>query len=121
MERNMSNTKITLTNTFHSTECNLIVGEPDDQYGEYAISESQARRAIRVLCGITDCGCGGIGGWDPRYTAEYGGGGNLPSAVAVRETSNLRCSDYYQANGGVAEVLGQSAEARLRETAHAQG
>jgi hypothetical protein len=102
---NKTKTKITLTNTFHNTSINLVVGEPD-QYGEYAISESQARRAIRALCGITDCRCGGMDLWDPRYTAEYGGGGDLPVAVSVRETSNLRCSDYYQANGGVAEVLG---------------
>jgi hypothetical protein len=85
--------KITLTNTFHNSTVNLIVGEPN-RYGEYTLSESQARRAARALCGIGDCQCGGLCGWDPTWevTDWQGDARLIPGKIAKRERLNLRCS-----------------------------
>lgn len=43
---------ITFTNDFHNTRVRLRAS-----LGDY-LSDSQIKRAARVLCGISDCACG---------------------------------------------------------------
>lgn len=46
---------LTLTNDFHHTEVRLRVTGNQ-------LSPNQVRRARRILCGISDCSCGGVAG-----------------------------------------------------------
>jgi len=65
--------KITLENDFHASSCVVMV----DERGR--ISESAYKRANKLLCGVSDCCCGGINragvevrmdGW-PRIIGGY--------------------------------------------------
>lgn len=52
---------ITLRNRFHGTACRVRIKRPD--FGpDGELSAHQTRRVKRVLCGVTDCQCGGIYG-----------------------------------------------------------
>jgi hypothetical protein len=46
--------KITLRNQFHNTRT-VVIAESNQ-----ILSDSQVRRAEKALCGMKDCGCGGI-------------------------------------------------------------
>jgi hypothetical protein len=58
--------KITIRNKFHNTEATLVPSKIQEveQGHEHVIfatlSDSQVRRADKVLCGMKDCKCGGI-------------------------------------------------------------
>ncbi len=53
--------KVTLTNNFHGTTCRVNVAAKNIRWENEAmsvfLSESQVRRARRVLCGHADCRC----------------------------------------------------------------
>jgi hypothetical protein len=74
--------KITLTNDFHGTSINLILG-PHDR-----LSLRQVRRAREALCGTADCQCGGPagerGGSNPLIYLELG----ADYAIVDRSTSD---------------------------------
>lgn len=58
-------TKITLSNSFHSTTVNLEVeleptGNREEREG--FLSAAQIKRAERALCGIGSCTCGRVAG-----------------------------------------------------------
>ncbi|MCP4708222.1 MAG: hypothetical protein GY869_06330 [Planctomycetes bacterium] len=46
--------KYELINKFHNTSANVLID------GERDLTASQMKRASRKLCGMSDCGCGGI-------------------------------------------------------------
>ena len=48
--------KIKLINNFHNTEANIIVRD------DGTISKSAGNRALKKLCGMEDCCCGGVRG-----------------------------------------------------------
>ncbi len=81
---NTSKAKITLVNTFHNTEVNLVVGSADWK-NHIGISASQYYRAMRALCGATGCGCGGTYN-DPNYGiyADYDLSGDRCYYIAVK-------------------------------------
>lgn len=64
--------KITLRNDFHGTEYTIHCIHGRLSSG-WIISASQAKRADRRLCGMSDCCCGGIHR-DARYRALYQSG-----------------------------------------------
>jgi hypothetical protein len=60
---------ITLTNDFHGTTTRVRVSADIDVNAEVEITERQARRAIRTLCGVSGCCCGGSRGG--RYSLYH--------------------------------------------------
>lgn len=64
--------RITLTNNFHGTTCNVVVRGAEGDV-EYELSDSQANRVKRTLCGIDACACGGVrcDEWDLRDDRPY--------------------------------------------------
>lgn len=56
---------VTLTNDFHNTECRVrtsvtaVYENEQHLYNEITLTASQAERAKKKLCGITDCCCSG--------------------------------------------------------------
>lgn len=59
----MANVKATLINNFHGTETTVIVKNG-------IISRRTYKRAIRNLCGVRDCLCGGIRGGNVEVKDE---------------------------------------------------
>lgn len=66
---------ITITNNFHNTTARLRV--PDSG----SITKRQYQRAMRKLCGISDCTCGGERG--SRYQLVKDSGSYEPSYYVV--------------------------------------
>ena len=60
--------KITLTNSFHGTAAAVIAKKEN---GLHYVSYAAYRRAIRKLCGIKGCCCGGIRGGDYLLEPVY--------------------------------------------------
>ena len=78
MNANIANVKYTLENTFHNTQVSFLApfhhdgayaaycdlcyaehGEPKDSE-EYQTAHRKLLRIKRVLCGMSDCQCGGM-------------------------------------------------------------
>lgn len=53
---------IVLVNDFHGTRTTVRVLVDRSLNGQYLIQPHQAYRALRMLCGITGCTCGGVRG-----------------------------------------------------------
>lgn len=53
--------KITLKNDFHNSEVSIRQRKIAEGrfLGNYLITRSQALRSRRILCGVSDCTCGG--------------------------------------------------------------
>ena len=64
---------ITLRNDFHKTECNVRLKE-----NQTTLTKNQIQRAMKKLCGVSGCQCGGIRGkqdfnWEySLYTDRFG-------------------------------------------------
>lgn len=50
---------ITLQNKFHNSEVRIRVSDEKKEGAFFIISKSQVRRINKVLCGASDCRCGG--------------------------------------------------------------
>ena len=79
-------TQITLTNDFHNTEA--VVRSSPSQHGVGSLTADQLRRAVRKLCGISDCMCGGVRGGDYYVDPEqWSSDGSVLTYVIHRRTS----------------------------------
>ena len=74
--------RIKLINEFHGTEAVMIAREEN---GLHYVRYNAYKRAIRKLCGIRGCQCGGIRGGDYRLEPVY----------SYFPTENY-CQVYYQ-------------------------
>ncbi len=76
--------KVRLTNDFHNSSVNVVGeltdmgkgrgnrdwdGQPPEGFAQVRISDRQAKRAGKTLCGMADCCCGNHG---PRMEPEDG-------------------------------------------------
>lgn len=80
------NIRITITNTFHQTATTVVAKSYSSKHKSYTINRDQVKAAMKRLCGIKTCLCGGephtryhVG----RYTMEPtpGGGFRFTSLV----------------------------------------
>lgn len=60
--------KLTLRNDFHLTEVTLNINLEEIKVGvTFKLSPSQLKRSFRELCGMNDCGCGGVAGQRAKW------------------------------------------------------
>lgn len=103
---------ITLKNNFHGTEVRLI-----PRNGR--LSPAQMRRARRVLCGLSECKCGGIRG-PQEYDVEGDGEGGAIVEWNLRlvrqrilyavDGDTDREADWLEAHGQLREIYRQAGE-----------